>query len=107
MKFLIDENLPPAFAVWLVANGHDAVHVVRANLRGASDAAIAAYAIQSDRIIVTRDSDFDLPASRLPALRVLRLTVGNCKNAALVAWISPLLDHAISALETEPFVVID
>jgi predicted nuclease of predicted toxin-antitoxin system len=42
MKFLIDENLPPAFAVWLVANGHDALHVARANLRGASDAAIAA-----------------------------------------------------------------
>lgn len=36
MKFLIDMPLSPALAVWLVRQGHDAVHALEVGLSRAS-----------------------------------------------------------------------
>jgi predicted nuclease of predicted toxin-antitoxin system len=64
VKFVIDENLPPALAALRVKQGHDCVHVAYAGLAGAADDAIRDLARTEHRVIVTRDGDFDLPDER-------------------------------------------
>ncbi len=58
MKFLIDTPLSPELAVWLVSQGHDAVHVLVVGLDRSSDAAILERARNEERVVVTADLDY-------------------------------------------------
>lgn len=58
MRLLLDENLSPRHAARLNAMGHAALAVTEANLSGASDTAIRAFAVREGRILVTLDADF-------------------------------------------------
>jgi len=40
MKFLVDAQLPPALARWLVAKGHQAAHVADREMQAAADTVI-------------------------------------------------------------------
>lgn len=82
MKFLIDENLPPRLVAWLNERGHEAVHVQDVSLAGQSDKQLEAFASAAQRIIVTKDSDFDAAA-----VRVLKLSIGNTSTPDLLAWL--------------------
>ena len=99
MKFLIDENLPSALAPWLRARGHDAIHVLAANLGGAADEEIAAAAQRDFRVIITRDADYEALVSRGIAVKVLRIAVGNASTDELLAWFEPLLISALARLD--------
>lgn len=57
MKFLIDRCAGRRLANWLLAQGHDAVHVVDLG-RDPGDAVLLAMAFQQQRIFVTIDTDF-------------------------------------------------
>ena len=59
-KLLLDENLTPAAAVALVADGVDAYHVRDRRILGATDAELLERAYQEDRILITSNvDDFD------------------------------------------------
>lgn len=58
MKFLIDAQLPPALARWLVEAGCEAQAVREIGLRMAEDNAIWRHAESGDCVIVTKDEDF-------------------------------------------------
>jgi predicted nuclease of predicted toxin-antitoxin system len=58
MKFLIDNALSPLVADGLLKAGYDAVHVRDIGLHDASDLIIFRSAEESDRIIVSADTDF-------------------------------------------------
>lgn len=58
MKFLVDMPLSPALALWLVQQGHDAVHAFPVGLGSASDAAILERAGKEQRVIITADLDY-------------------------------------------------
>lgn len=58
MRFLIDAQLPPALAKWLLKKGLPAQTAKEAGLRDADDSAIWSYAIANDMTIVTKDEDF-------------------------------------------------
>ena len=58
MRFLVDAQLPPALARWLVAAGHETEHVSDCGLSAASESAIWRLADQIGAIIVTKDEDF-------------------------------------------------
>ncbi len=58
MKFLVDMPLSPELAVWLVRQGHDAVHASEVGLDRVSDAAILECARDEQRVMVTTDLDF-------------------------------------------------
>jgi predicted nuclease of predicted toxin-antitoxin system len=58
VKLLLDENLSPQQAATLRGLGHDAVAVTEAGLSGEPDENVRAFAIESDRILVTLDADF-------------------------------------------------
>ena len=60
MKLLLDENLSPAAAVALIADGIDACHVRDRGILGATDQELLERAYQEDRVLVTSNVvDFD------------------------------------------------
>ena len=58
MNFVVDANLSPRLAEFLRDAGHDAVHVRDIGIRAASDDEIIDYAISTDRIVISHDTDF-------------------------------------------------
>ena len=60
MNLLIDAQLPPALATWLIRQGHIAQHIEDVGLRNADDIEIWNYALTSGATIVTKDEDFVL-----------------------------------------------
>jgi len=57
-SFLLDANISPQTADYLVALGYDAASLLTAGLGQLDDDAIVEIAKQEDRIIVTHDLDF-------------------------------------------------
>ena len=64
MKFLVDNQLPAALARWLSEAGNDAVHVMDRELGQASDRELWAMAVEENRIVVSKDEDFFILATR-------------------------------------------
>ena len=92
MRFLVDAQLPPALAVWLREQGHEAKAVREVGLREAGDGAIWAYALQTSAVILTKDEDFAVCSQQTSAgPAVVWLRVGNASNRALRAWLEPRL----------------
>lgn len=58
MKFLIDMPLSTGLAIWLVQQGHDAVHAFELGLARASDELILEHAQGEQRVVVTADLDY-------------------------------------------------
>lgn len=58
MKFVIDMPLSPELALWLVRQGHDAVHAIELGLAHASDAVVLERARNEQRVVVTADLDY-------------------------------------------------
>ncbi len=74
MRFLVDENLPVDVVQVLEAEGHDVLYVAKSNLVSESDDVLNRIAIESDRVIVTKDLDFPLQNTpEPPGLVILRV----------------------------------
>jgi predicted nuclease of predicted toxin-antitoxin system len=58
VNYVVDANLSPRLAALLRDADHDAVHVRDIGLRTASDDEIIDYAISTDRIVISHDTDF-------------------------------------------------
>ena len=84
MKFLIDAHLPRRLAGWLKQHGYDALHTLDLPQGNrTADSAVIAQAINDDRIVVTKDSDFvqNFLLTGQPAL--LLISTGNIGNVEL------------------------
>jgi predicted nuclease of predicted toxin-antitoxin system len=101
VKFLVDNQLPPALAQYFRKRGFDSEHVFAIGMAKALDVEICQYAEAQERIIVSKDEDFLYLASRPNAkFRLLWVQLGNCRTAALLAaferhW--PLIESAFKA----------
>jgi predicted nuclease of predicted toxin-antitoxin system len=78
---LIDQNLPPALAVWLRERGTEALHVGDIGLADRGDADVLAVARDKDYIIITKDGDYAFAGP--PPVVWVRL--GNVTRARLLA----------------------
>lgn len=59
MRILADEEMESLTVHRLRNYGHDVAHVAsRDELRGASDATLAGFAAEDDRLVLTHDDDF-------------------------------------------------
>jgi predicted nuclease of predicted toxin-antitoxin system len=101
MRFLIDAQLPPALARWLVAAGHEAEHVADRGVQEAPDAAIWDFALREHTAIVTKDEDFAQRHAQTgmglgPAVVWIRLP--NTRRSALLAWFEAALPQILLAL---------
>jgi predicted nuclease of predicted toxin-antitoxin system len=98
MKFIVDQQLPPALAGWLRRKGHDASHVREHGFREAEGDAIWPYAEANGAIIGAKDSDFSTRRTRLlsgPTIPWRR--VGNTTTPELFA----ILDYAWATVELD------
>ena len=82
MKFLVDAQLPSRLAVWLIAQGHGALHT--RDLPGGnrtSDAAIADLSVRDRCVLITKDEDFvdSFLLHRRPH-KLLLIATGNIGN---------------------------
>lgn len=77
MRFLVDEQLPPALARWIEVRGHSAVHVRDVGLQAAPDDAIWRFAVEHGCVIVTKDEDFAERRGRQDGPPILWLRLGN------------------------------
>ena len=58
MNVLIDAQLPPALARWIIDQGHQANHVIELNLQTAADPTIWECANNEQAVIISKDEDF-------------------------------------------------
>ena len=100
MKFLIDNQLPPALAKFLIQEGHIAEHVSDVGLSEASDAEICRHAAENSLVIVSKDEDFSQTALRPESgLQVVWVRLGNCRKSALLAAFESSLPAVRLAIE--------
>jgi predicted nuclease of predicted toxin-antitoxin system len=101
MRFIVDAQLPLALCRWLQAGGHEAEHVFELDLIDATDAVIAARAVETGATLISKDEDFLL--LRQPDRFVfVWLRVGNATNPALEAWLTarwPVVEAMLAAGE--------
>jgi len=100
MRFLVDAQLPPALARWLLQQGHEAEHVFDRFPPGTTDMAIWHDALRRDAVIVTKDEDFQLRSLHVDqGPKIIWLRVGNTSNRALLEWFAPLWPRIVEALD--------
>ena len=100
MRFLVDAQLPPAPARWIVDKGHAAEHVIDCGLAEASDTAIWRYALDTGAVILTKDQDFSIRKTLDPAGPVVVwIRLGNTRRQALLQWFEAMLPHVVSAVD--------
>jgi predicted nuclease of predicted toxin-antitoxin system len=99
MRFLVDDQLPPALARWIGARGHESQHTSDIGLTGASDRKVWEHAMQSGAVVVTRDHDFLNLQMQVPGPKVVWITIGNCSKHLLLQRIEQSWDVLIAALE--------
>lgn len=106
MKFIIDNQLPPALVRWLGDKGHQAEHVFPMGLSEADDAQIWITAASQAAIVVTKDADF--AGRRLNSVAgptVLWLRIGNAATSVLLSWLELRWPETSSALESDLSVI--
>ena len=100
MRFLVDAQLPPALARWLVGQGHEARHVADIGLSASSDSEIWDRAQADGAVIVTKDEDFALRTMRSRiGPQVVWLRIGNSRRRTLLLWLEPWLPTILEALD--------
>jgi len=86
MRFIIDAQLPIRLSNWLCVQGHDAIHTLSLPEKNhTSDRSIADMADESDRIVVSKDSDFTtLKLLTGKPKKLLIIKTGNLGNDELL-----------------------
>ncbi len=88
MRFIIDQQLPPALAEWLIQKGHAARHVYPLGLGDAEYAVIWDTAVRDEAIIVTKDADYAERRRRSNGPTILWLRVGNSTTRHLLEFMA-------------------
>jgi predicted nuclease of predicted toxin-antitoxin system len=101
VRFLVDAQLPPALARYLVALGHEAEHVAAIGLESASDGRIWDNAVAAGAILITKDEDFVTmrALSRQGGPVVVWMRVGNTTRRALIALFDAVFPAILEAIE--------
>jgi predicted nuclease of predicted toxin-antitoxin system len=100
VKFLVDANLPPAFARWLASEGHEARHVSDLGMASVSDRAIWQHASDTEACIVTKDEDFVLlQALNRAGPAVVWIRIGNAVRAVLLRRLPGIWPAVIAAIK--------
>jgi predicted nuclease of predicted toxin-antitoxin system len=100
MHFLVDAQLPPALARWLVGRGHVAEHVADLAMATRSDREIWQRAVALGAVIVTKDQDFaSRRATEMDGPPIVWLRCGNTRRHELLTWFDQQFSSVVAALE--------
>jgi len=108
MKFLCDVHIPHSLVNYLKSLNFDGVHVTELSDKWYStDKIIFSYADDSDRIVISKDSDFknSFYIHGTPA-KLIKINLGNIANNALIDIISQNL-RQIEELYKSPHFIIE
>lgn len=98
MKFIVDQQLPPALAHWLIARGHQASHVFDIGHGEAEDREIWNLAEREGLVIVTKDTDFsDRRVRESAGPTILWLRMGNTTTPDLFA----IMERSWASIEAD------
>ena len=101
MRFLVDVQLPPVLGDWLRGLGYDTQHSLELGLGQVDDRDLWEMAVIENRIIVSKDEDFFLFATRPgDPLKVLWLRIGNCRTKTLLSVLEEKWPMIVSAFES-------
>ena len=85
MRFLIDNQLPPALARFIEAElGCEAKHVTDVGFSDASDADVWQYASTNTYVLVSKDEDFTHMVLQSSSACLIWVRVGNCRRVCLL-----------------------
>jgi predicted nuclease of predicted toxin-antitoxin system len=85
VRFLVDNQLPPALVHHLRAQGYEAAHVLDLGLDEADDLKIWSAADRDGWIIIAKDEDFSkMVVLRQEKVQILWVRLGNCRKTALL-----------------------
>ncbi len=108
MKFIVDTQLPPRLAKHLTKQGYESIHTTyfeEGHLL--ADTEIVSIAIEQERIVVTKDSDFsDYFLLKGAPPKVLLIEFGNISNTDLFNLFDLYLDEVSTAFEQGSELVI-
>lgn len=107
MKFLIDMPLPPALALWLRGQGHDAVHALDLGLDRAPDTDIIARAIADKRTVIRADLDCPrlLALSHATGPSLVLFRGANWPENAVIERMNDIL-HGLNAEEINQSILV-
>ena len=99
MKFIVDTQLPPRLSVYLQSEGHDCIHTTDfEDGHLLQDSEIIEIAIEQERTVITKDSDFsDHYFLKGAPPKVLLLLFGNISNKDLIAYFEQYLENIVIA----------
>ncbi len=101
MKFLVDNQLPPALARLIQHEFNmQALHVADVGLQDASDFEIWTYASTNALILVSKDEDFVYMALRAPNAGLIWVRIGNCRRVFLLDVFRKVWSRVIERLES-------
>lgn len=101
MRFLVDQQLPPALARFLETAGHTAQHVREIGMKEAGDGAIWRHAAANQIVMVSKDEDFYfLALSPGSTGRLVWVKIGNCRKQTLIDRFRSQLEAIVAALES-------
>lgn len=101
MRFLIDNQLPPALARFIETElGCEAKHVAEMGLRDASDAEVWQYASANGFALVSKDEDFTHMVLKSSNACLIWLRVGNCRRTFLLDLFRRLWPDVLERLES-------
>jgi predicted nuclease of predicted toxin-antitoxin system len=106
VRFLVDQQLPPALAAFLKNQGHDAQHVRELGLKEADDATIWRYAAANGMVVVSKDEDFYFLATKPGGDgRLVWVKIGNCRKQVLLKKFGAQFGAIVAALEADNQIV--
>ena len=101
MRFLVDQQLPPALARFLETAGHATQHVREIGMKEADDRAIWKHAVAHGMVMVSKDEDFYfLALSPGSTGRLVWVKIGNCRRQTLIEKFRVQLGAIVAALES-------
>lgn len=108
MRLLVDAQLPPALALWLTSQGHDAEHVFDVALGSSPDSVVWTHALQKAAVIVTKDEDFAVRAQLSgDGPPVVWIRYGNVRRAELLRRFAVVWPGIVEALDRgEPLIEV-
>ena len=105
MNFLVDAQLPRHVAIWLTAEGSDAVHTLDLpDANRTTDEQVNDLADREGRAVVTKDADFvDSHVLRGRPAKLLLISIGNISNRDLETLMVPLIRDIVREFGTPSF----
>lgn len=106
MKFLVDAQLPRRLAVWLQQRGHEVIHTLDlAQQNRTPDPFLLALANQDARVLITKDTDFEITheLGQGPP-KLLLITTGNIHNDELLALFARHEETVVRLLDRHTFI---